>query len=57
MEALIVLWIACAIIGAVIDGLRGAVLGGLLGIIGILVALLLSSQDKKHKEVLAALKK
>ena len=57
MEALIVLWIACAIIGAVIDGFRGAVLGGLLGIIGILVAAILSGQDKKHKEVLAALTK
>lgn len=55
MEALIVLWIACGIVGYMIDNGRGAILGLLLGILGIIVSLFLSAQDKRHKETMAAL--
>lgn len=55
MEALIVLWIACGIVGYMIDNGRGAVLGLLLGILGLIISLLLSYQDKRHKETLEAL--
>ena len=56
MEVLLVVWVFLALVGYLIDGIRGALLSGLLGIIGIIVALILASQDKRHKETIAAIK-
>ena len=56
MEVLLVIWVLFAVIGYLIDGIRGALLSGLLGIIGIIVSLILASQDKRHKETIAAIK-
>jgi hypothetical protein len=44
MEILIIMSIVCAIIGGAIDGGRGAILGGLLGIFGLLLAAILKGK-------------
>lgn len=44
MEVLIIMAIFCSIIGAAIDGVRGAALGFLLGIFGLLITAILKGK-------------
>ena len=47
MEIIIFFAIICAAIGYFIDGGRGAVLGGLLGVIGLIIAAVLHAGDAR----------
>lgn len=49
MEALIVMSLVCGVIGLLIDGGRGFILGLLLGIIGLVIAAVLTMGDKADK--------
>jgi hypothetical protein len=50
MEVLIIVAIVCAGIGGVLDGGRGAILGALLGPIGLIITAVMRAGDKKDEK-------
>lgn len=52
---LLFVWFGSLMAGIMIDNLRGAILGALIGPLGVLVAYFMATQDKRHKETLEAL--
>ena len=50
MEIVIVFALICAGIGAALDGGRGAVLGALLGPIGLIITAVMRAGDKKEEK-------
>lgn len=47
MEVFLIMMLACAGVGFFIDGSRGLILGGLLGIIGLVIAAILHGKENQ----------
>lgn len=45
MELALILWVVCAICGAMMRGSTGAILGLLLGPIGVIIAVIMGAGD------------